>query len=428
MIEVLKNIWESDEKNDLESMIINYFKSEKLGSLVVTKKVNNSEFFEEEVALGFNEESFFYEFLSQDKGDLKKYLKSSLPISISGEDKKLFFGKKSNGLFIRIFHGEPIGFIFIESQKEFSDEQILVIQSFAKRLAEIYSKELLLNSLKEEDVFDLLLEKKAELKNRILKNNFLLIQGSEGTGKKLLVEKIYKELNLEGKIFYEYSLPESEKKIRESIDRAIQISEGGIFVFEEIGRTSKLQQEIFYNYIINKKLTSKFIFLSSSFKIKEESKSFWDLIRFDSIHIPDLVEIEFTKLKKIIDIILKEESIKVKNPISKIEDNVYEFLFHRKYKKNLIELIEVLNEVSQYSKEGILKLENLPKMKIETGQSIEVDDLDLRKATEKLERNLILIALKKYQKNQVRMAKALGISRGSLQYKMKQLEIGNELD
>lgn len=51
------------------------------------------------------------------------------------------------------------------------------------------------------------------------------------------------------------------------------------------------------------------------------------------------------------------------------------------------------------------------------------EDLDLRRAVEAVERQKILLAQKLFSGNQIRMARALGISRGSLQYKLKQLEI-----
>jgi DNA-binding NtrC family response regulator len=49
------------------------------------------------------------------------------------------------------------------------------------------------------------------------------------------------------------------------------------------------------------------------------------------------------------------------------------------------------------------------------------DDLDLPKCVEALERQKILLAEKIFAGNQLRMAKALKISRGALQYKMKNL-------
>jgi transcriptional regulator with PAS, ATPase and Fis domain len=49
------------------------------------------------------------------------------------------------------------------------------------------------------------------------------------------------------------------------------------------------------------------------------------------------------------------------------------------------------------------------------------EDLDLRRSVEVLEKQKVLHAMKLFSGNQMRMSKALGISRGSLQYKMKQM-------
>jgi transcriptional regulator with PAS, ATPase and Fis domain len=52
---------------------------------------------------------------------------------------------------------------------------------------------------------------------------------------------------------------------------------------------------------------------------------------------------------------------------------------------------------------------------------IDDEDLDLRRSVEILEKHKVLHAMKLFSGNQMRMSKALGISRGSLQYKMKQM-------
>jgi DNA-binding protein Fis len=63
---------------------------------------------------------------------------------------------------------------------------------------------------------------------------------------------------------------------------------------------------------------------------------------------------------------------------------------------------------------------------LETESNPEMD-LDLRKGVHELEREKIETANRIFEGNQVRMAKALGISRGSLQYRLKQMELNNGL-
>ena len=56
----------------------------------------------------------------------------------------------------------------------------------------------------------------------------------------------------------------------------------------------------------------------------------------------------------------------------------------------------------------------------------DLDNLNLRKITSRLEKNIILQAYSLHAGNQVQMAKALGISRGSLQYKLRQYHLKKE--
>jgi hypothetical protein len=423
----INKIINSTEISEVESLIEDFFYEEKIGTLVLTKKSKDSEFFEEFLTLGYNEESFYYEFLSREKGFLNQFFKSNLPIKILGEEYRLYLGKESKAVFFRIQKEFPLGFIFLESRYDLSDEQVLGFQTIASKLAELFFLEYSIQAKIKGNLFDIILESSVGMRNSIIANKFIFIQGSEGTGKKLLVEKIHEELNLEGKIFYEYSLPETEQKIRESLVRAFEISKNGLYVFLDIEKTTKLQQEIFHSYLIRKEQEPRFIFISSKFKFKEESKLFWDLVRTHLIHLPDLIELSFTKLKKLIDFIVYEESKKLGKGKIQIEELVYMNLFQRNYKQNLSELKKMIGEGVSNLKDSILNLESFRDSSQKEFTISEKDDLDLRKATQNLERELILIALKKYNNNQVKMAKALGISRGSLQYKLKQLGVGNEM-
>jgi transcriptional regulator with PAS, ATPase and Fis domain len=131
-------------------------------------------------------------------------------------------------------------------------------------------------------------------------------------------------------------------------------------------------------------------------------------------------------LKKVIDLLfgyLRQINQRYDMTLS---DEVYEFLFNYPYKENLRDLRTLLEQAIISSKENIIKKDfylKINNFKIKGLDFQNQEDLDLRKSVQALERQKILLAKKIFSGNQIRMAKALGVSRGSLQYKMKQLEL-----
>ena len=67
------------------------------------------------------------------------------------------------------------------------------------------------------------------------------------------------------------------------------------------------------------------------------------------------------------------------------------------------------------------EIRNLWTGKLKNLLLIDDEDLDLRRSVEFLEKQKVLHAMKLFSGTQMRMSKALGISRGSLQYKMKHM-------
>ena len=142
--------------------------------------------------------------------------------------------------------------------------------------------------------------------------------------------------------------------------------------------------------------------------------------------IRDRLSLDKEKLKTVIDLLFKNLRQVNRRPDMTLSDDAYEFLFNYPYKENLRDLRNLLEQAVVTSKENIIRKEFYLKFNNSKIKSLDFqneEDLDLRKSVQALERQKILLANKIFSGNQIRMAKALGVSRGSLQYKMKQLEL-----
>ncbi|PKA18517.1 helix-turn-helix domain-containing protein, partial [Leptospira haakeii] len=107
-----------------------------------------------------------------------------------------------------------------------------------------------------------------------------------------------------------------------------------------------------------------------------------------------------------------------------LSEDAIESLVESSSCQNLEDLRNAIEEAVLNSGSGEIRNSDLKKEGPKGISLPDPEDLDLRKAVEAVERQKILLADKLFGGNQIRMAKALGISRGSLQYKLKNLGLG----
>ena len=123
--------------------------------------------------------------------------------------------------------------------------------------------------------------------------------------------------------------------------------------------------------------------------------------------------------------LLESFRVKYRRDIS-ISDDAVSALLEYDWPGNWRELCEVLESAFQVCSGGVVKPEDL---RLGNAlQSAGEDDLNLRKRLAVLEKELLLQAYSMHGGNQVHMAKALGISRGSLQYKFEKYGLGKTGD
>ena len=222
------------------------------------------------------------------------------------------------------------------------------------------------------------------------------------------------------------SLPEQIVKLEKSIQDWTALAENGIIVIESISNLTLAQQRVFFEFIKQPILEPRMIFLDDFTRSKENYIPFQTLLSQHTTELPNLLSLDKTKLKVVIDILWKHLRQINHRPDVTLSEDAYEFLFNYPYKENLRDMRNLLEQAILGSKENIIKKEfylKLNNSKIKSLDFQNEEDLDLRKSVQALERQKILLANKIFSGNQIRMAKALGISRGSLQYKMKQLEL-----
>ena len=383
--------------------------------------------------------NFYYSFLARGNGNFESITSSEEPVLFWAKDFSLSSPNSSLAMTTRIvYKGEMLGFLLIEFSQEVNDLQRTFLEMVAERIANLHAMKLNLVSIPTPyvhgnqdkninfELFDFILSGSIGFTNSLKANRFINIQGSQGSGKKSLVKYIYKKLDLHGKIVHLNSLPDQIGKLEKSIQDWIALSGNGILVIENISNLSMGQQRVFFEFIKEPVLEPRIIFLDDLTKHKEDFQPFWNLLTQHTVQLPNLLSLDKEKLKTVIDLLFKNLRQVNRRPDMTLSDDAYEFLFNYPYKENLRDLRNLLEQAVVTSKENIIRKEFYLKFNNSKIKSLDFqneEDLDLRKSVQALERQKILLANKIFSGNQIRMAKALGVSRGSLQYKMKQLEL-----
>lgn len=408
------------------------------GSCGILVLKENADSFVEFTSCGY-ESDFYYSFLARGNGNFESITSSEEPVLFWAKDFSLSSPNSSLAMTTRIvYKGEMLGFLLIEFSQEVNDLQRTFLEMVAERIANLHAMKLNLVSIPTPyvhgnqdkninfELFDFILSGSIGFTNSLKANRFINIQGSQGSGKKSLVKYIYKKLDLHGKIVHLNSLPDQIGKLEKSIQDWIALSGNGILVIENISNLSMGQQRVFFEFIKEPVLEPRIIFLDDLTKHKEDYQPFWNLLTQHTVQLPNLLSLDKEKLKTVIDLLFKNLRQVNRRPDMTLSEDAYEFLFNYPYKENLRDLRNLLEQAVIASKENIIRKEFYLKFNNSKIKSLDFqneEDLDLRKSVQALERQKILLANKIFSGNQIRMAKALGVSRGSLQYKMKQLEL-----
>ena len=285
-------------------------------------------------------------------------------------------------------------------------------------------------------------------------DGYVLIEGEEGTGKRLLAKTIHAESLrshkafqvqnfsvfrgrfLESTLFFNH--PESSKAFRHKKALAQKL-EGGTLLLNEIGKTSlEFQKNLlnFLNFSVlfnkgelkNKKYNVRII-SSSSEDLRELVKkgdfieSLYFTISAMSVNIPPL-RYRKMDIPLLVDYFLNQKS---PHKYLKFSKPAFRFLYEYSWPGNIAELeseIEKVVSLAQKDQTILTEKELSPHIRNFSSQLHGVlnnyKDNSLKNTLESVEKELIYQSLRKNNWNKTRVAKILGISRTSLIFKTKE--------
>ncbi|MEM7179521.1 MAG: helix-turn-helix domain-containing protein [Spirochaetota bacterium] len=408
--------------------------------VLVLSSVQPEEGFWEVASVGYEEEGFFYSFMVSDSDAFAKVKASEHPVVYLKRDVQLYHPDSNLAVVSRISKGtRMLGFLLVEFAGEWQELPTTLLGLFATRLATLYQNKVMpvferpqhspANSLG--SVMQLLVESFPGFLQMVEQNivkTAVLIRGKRGVGKKSLARFLHKKLALEGDIIILNTIPEQLVKLERALRDWCEMVGNGVIVFENSEAWSLAQQRFFYEYVWRQKQVRFYFLQRDALPQVEFYAPLYKKLEAAAITVPSLNSLETALLQQVIVELAKEVFAANGKAKFRIETDAVAILASHYYKENLIELRSILEHSVLHATQGSLKAEGLV---IENDSHLkslgvsDAEDLDLRKSVESLERQKIMLANKLFAGNQVRMAKALGISRGSLQYKMKQMELQN---
>ncbi|MCC5815566.1 MAG: hypothetical protein JJT78_12485 [Leptospira sp.] len=385
---------------------------------------------EEKVRFGYGEDGFFYEFMARGEGNIEKLFESKDILVFSRNEYELYSDQASFAVVSGVYESERlIGFLLLEMDAA-EDFGIVLAQLFARFLESSLTKKAAnaLGNFREFLAIHSLVEGYSNLKERVenLKEGEpILISGSAGSGKKSLAKYIHRNRSKPGNFILINSIPENLGKLEKSLVNWEELSApSGVLVFDKIPNLSLGQQRIFYEWIEETQFSGLIFFIDRNEKRSEIYPPFWARLERNTISLPSLDSLGKELLGSVILALFDEVKAQAGRESLDLSKHVWEKLRFSSYPGNLDELRGILSNAIWRTRGLIVGAEEIDLMSGEPPASLDLptsDDLDLPRCIEALERQKIMLAQKLFSGNQLRMAKALKISRGSLQYKMRNL-------
>ncbi|MCP5502257.1 MAG: hypothetical protein H7A25_20345 [Leptospiraceae bacterium] len=404
------------------------------GVLILKSKTSDS--FMEYASFGYGEEGFFYNFMARGKGVFEKVSETNLPSVFLARDYEMYRDYTDYAVVSRIASGKEIlGFLLVEFTGEYNELFPVFFGLVANRIASLWKTgfgnkpETYYFENQGNTIFEILLESSLEFQKQYEKKkdrNLLLINGHSGTGKKSFARFLHRNKGSQGDIIFLNTIPEQLVKLEKSLLDWCSMVGQGLLVFENVGNFQLGQQRLFFEFLQEKELDCSLYFLNTLSEPVEVYGPFWRILGENTLTIPGLSSVDKDLLRRIILQMFNEICVSRGRGNLNISNSALDFLCEHYYSENLKELRNILEySILKVKGDSLLKDDLIPgqdKGSMPIGTQ-DAEDLNLRRCVDALERQKILLANKLFAGNQVRMAKALGISRGSLQYKMKQMEL-----
>ncbi|EMJ55990.1 transcriptional regulator, Fis family [Leptospira interrogans serovar Valbuzzi str. Duyster] len=408
---------------------------------VLTLSFDGGKSLEEISSVGYGEDGFFYSFLSRPTGNLDRLNSSPdfFPFWFSSTEYDLFH-PNSVGCLVGAIRGDFFleGFFLVEFLEKPSDAIITLWALLSKIMSEgprsnisvlrAHSSSSIRTDFKKEGIGEFLAEACGILSLPDWlksKNSWVRISGPSGSGKKTLGKWLHRSLSPEKGILVIGFLPEQISKLEKSLDEWIRMTDSGSILIEGTEKFSSIHQKFFFKLLSEGTVDSRLIFTETqgveSFEI---FKPFREFLLQRTIFIPSLDSFHSPQINSLVQLILEELKESMGREDLRLSEKNLQKILTMNFDKNLSSLRNLLEESILSSSGSEIEILDRKEIRDRILTIPDSEDLDLRTAVEAVERQKILLAQKLFGGNQIRMARALGISRGSLQYKLKQLEIG----
>jgi hypothetical protein len=384
--------------------------------------------FLEKARFGYGEEGFYYSFLARGLGHLETLQNGKSPRLFPATEYPLFSSDSGFAVVSPIFLGEKFsGFLLLEfsgSEDESLWKSYLLAQYFStegKENASVPREEFLVIQYLRETFSPFSSEVESGKLARVLR-----IQGPAKSGKKSLAKYLHRLRGNHNQLLLIETIPDNFGKLEKALQHWTEMAkvQGGI-AFSGVEKFSPGQQRIFLEWLEE---TSGFsvIFLQKNFEILDPYSPFLGILRSRQIRMPAWEEWGPAEKSGVIFAIFREICRQMGRDYLKLDPDLVPVLSEESAIQNLEDLKNVLgNWVWQTQGGEVVGSDQIRRPVEELGASPvgtpDLEDLDLPKSIEALERQKIQLAHRLFSGNQLRMAKALKISRGSLQYKMKNL-------
>lgn len=271
-----------------------------------------------------------------------------------------------------------------------------------------------------------------ELWNGIYRASPFLILAELGTGIELFCEVFFEVKGFQKEKIQEFEPAYLSKKVQfqelfgldagerlktENVICYLEMDLDVILIRDVVDLDIEIQQKL--NLLFKEKKENKFwIFISyydieKLVEISQFDKEFWSTLKENLIILKPLRQIK-KYLKEEVERYLDFLSFTYRRKVQ-IEEKAIQKILDYDWPGNLYEFYKTLETAFLISKEGIIKEKDLI---FGIWEIYDKRNLNLRECTEDLEKKLIMQAYRMVGGNQVHMAKLLGISRGSLQYKL----------
>ncbi|BDA80733.1 Fis family transcriptional regulator [Leptospira kobayashii] len=393
--------------------------------IVVLKSPEEDSYYES-ASFGYGEDGFFYSFLTREGRHWDEVMGSDLPCHFSGKEFELF-GKNGDAKVFRIQSaGKSVGFLLMEWEEEKGEIIDTFLYLFSEKIGKEWGN---FPARSAEPIQVQVSTQPAVLKlipnweERILaleSKKIITILGPSGSGKKTFSKWIHSKLRPGSPFLVLGSLPENLGKLEKALSDWGREASQGSLVFLSPKSWSLGQQKIVLDWLDSGGFNGLVFFIDRNEPKEEMLPAFERMILKDKILIPGFDFLPKEVLLEIANSLFQELAISQNRNGILLSQEALLSVKLRDFPSNFSDLKNLFLSSILRSKTREISLTDLGEENVDV-RILDNEDLDLRRGIQALERQKILLATRIFSGNQIRMAKALGISRGSLQYKMKQL-------